>query len=84
MVRVSIFAAAALVLVAQSAAVSADDFKLPAGITPAVKAACEADVRRLCVDGEPSYAKVKACVIAKFGQFGTRCKMQVAMAGLKP
>ena len=55
-----------------------------ASITPAVKAACESDVRRYCVDSDPSFAKVKACVIAKFGQFGTRCKMQAAMAGLKP
>ena len=75
---------AALVALSSHAVFAADNFVLPAGVTPAVKSACESDVRRLCVDDNPSYSKVKACVIAKFGQFGTRCKMQVALAGLKP
>jgi hypothetical protein len=75
---------AAIITLSISAASAADDYKLPASITPAVKSACESDVRRLCVDGSPTYSEVKSCVIAKFGQFGTRCKMQAALAGLRP
>ena len=75
---------AAFVALTSQTSMAGEDIKLPAGITPAVQSACESDVRRLCVGENPSYAKVKACVISKFGQFGTRCKMQVALAGLKP
>ncbi len=76
--------AATVVALSAQIGLAADEAKFPAGITPAVKSACENDVRRLCVDESPTYSKVKACVIAKFGQFGARCKMQVALAGLKP
>ncbi len=60
----------------------AEEFQLPPQITPALKAACEGDVRRVCVGENPTYAKVKSCVLANYTQFGKRCKLQIALAGL--
>jgi hypothetical protein len=62
----------------------AEDFKMPPEVTPALRAACEADVRRLCIGENPTVPKVKSCVRAKFLQLGNRCKMQITLAGLKP
>ena len=61
----------------------AEDFKLPPEVTPALRAACEADVRRVCVGKNPTYSKVRRCVIANFSRFGKRCKIQIALAGFK-
>jgi hypothetical protein len=57
---------------------------MPPEVTPALRAACEADVRRLCIDANPTIAKVKRCVAAKFHKLGYRCKVQIAVAGLTP
>lgn len=65
-------------------AVGAGEFKLPPQVTPALRAACEGDVRRLCIGTNPTVAKVKSCVLAKFSQLGKRCKVQIALAGLTP
>jgi len=51
------------------------------GVTPALRAACESDVRRLCIGSNPSVQKVKACVAHKFTQLGRRCQMELASAG---
>lgn len=67
-----------------AAPASAEDFQLPPEVTPQIRAACETDVRRLCIGANPTVAKVKVCVTAKFSQLGNRCKLQLAMAGLKP
>lgn len=67
-----------------STAATAEDFQLPPEVTPQIRAACESDVRRLCIGANPTVAKVKVCVSAKFSQLGNRCKMHLAMAGLKP
>ena len=58
-----------------------ENIKLPPGITPELRAACEADVRRLCIDESPTIAKVKACVAQKFLQLGRRCQVELASAG---
>jgi hypothetical protein len=58
-----------------------ENVKLPPGITPELRAACEADVRRLCIDDSPSIPKVKACVAQKFFQLGRRCQVELASAG---
>jgi len=60
----------------------AEDFKLPAEVTPALRAACEGDVRRVCVGTNPTFAKVKSCVMANYRSFGARCKAQIALAGI--
>jgi hypothetical protein len=77
------FAVIGFVLAAASA-VRAEDYQLPPEVTPQVKAACETDVRRLCIGTNPTVEKVKSCVTAKFTQLGHRCQIQLAMAGLKP
>ena len=47
-----------------------------------MRAACESDVRRLgCIDETPTYSEVKSCVISKYMRLGTRCKVQLAVAG---
>jgi hypothetical protein len=60
----------------------AGEVKLPPEVTPALRAACESDVRRIgCVDATPTYSEVKSCVIGKYAQLGKRCKVELASAG---
>mgnify|MGYP001330008699 CR=1 FL=1 len=73
-------AAALLALI--SAPAAAENFKLPPEVTPALRAACEGDVRRLCIGANPTVAKVKSCVISKFLKLGMRCQKEIASAGL--
>lgn len=61
-----------------------EGFKLPPQVTPKLRAACEQDVRRLCIGRSPTVAKVKRCVMRKFLRLGRRCQMEIAAAGLKP
>lgn len=75
---------AALAALALSAGAHAEDYQLPPEVTPQLRAACESDVRRLCMGQNPTEAKVKSCVAAKFAQLGRRCQIQLALAGLKP
>ena len=63
---------------------NAAEFTMPSEVTPALRAACETDVRRLCVGENPTLSKVRSCVRAKFAQLGGRCKVQIALAGLTP
>jgi hypothetical protein len=69
-------------LAAGAVAHAAEEVKLPPEVTPALRAACESDVRRLCVGPSPTYEKVKSCVKAKFSQLGRRCQISIASAGL--
>jgi hypothetical protein len=74
----------ALVVSALAAAsvAKAEELKLPPEVTPALRAACEGDVRRLgCIDASPTYAKVKSCVISKYMKLGKKCQLELAMAG---
>jgi len=67
---------------AAAAGVNAEELKLPPEVTPALRAACESDVRRIgCLGPAPTYDKVKSCVIARYAKLGSRCKLQLAMAG---
>jgi hypothetical protein len=60
----------------------AEEPKLPPEVTPALRAACESDVRRIgCVDSTPTYSEVKSCVIARYAKLGQRCKVQLAAVG---
>lgn len=59
------------------------EYKLPPEVTPQLRAACESDVRRLCIGTNPTVAKVKVCVASKFMQLGKRCQLQLAIAGFK-
>ena len=60
---------------------AAENFQLPPEVTPAIRAACETDVRRLCVGLNPSVAKVKYCVYQKYDQLGVQCKWSLKAAG---
>jgi hypothetical protein len=60
----------------------AGELKLPPEVTPAMRAACEHDVRRLCIGASPTIAKVKRCVMAKFMSLGKRCQIELASAGV--
>jgi hypothetical protein len=74
--------AAVCVAVSASSMVRAEEIKLPPEVTPALRAACEGDVRRIgCLGPSPTYAKVKSCVMSKYAQLGSRCKVQLAAVG---
>lgn len=78
-------AAALLAVIATTAAATfaraAEEYELPPEVTPSMRAACESDVRRLCIGQNPSVDKVKACVQRKFTQLGRKCQMELASAG---
>jgi hypothetical protein len=65
-------------------AMASDQLKLPPEVTPALRAACESDVRRLCVGNNPTVESVRTCVLAKFLKLGKRCQIEIASAGLAP
>jgi len=60
---------------------SAEEFKLPPEVTPQLRAACETDVRRLCIGENPTVDKVKRCVLAKYFQLGRRCQIELTSLG---
>ena len=62
----------------------AESLKLPAEVTPALRAACEQDVRRLCIAEGATLSSVKSCVMRRYVELSARCKVQIAMAGLTP
>lgn len=71
----------AIVLTGQ--AMAEENFKMPPQVTPKLRAACESDVRRLCIGKKPTVAKVKRCVLRKFTQLGRRCQYEIAAAGFR-
>jgi hypothetical protein len=77
LVTVSIFAVSTPVF-------AADDIKLPPEVTPSMREACEADVRRLCIKSGSTVETVKDCVLSKFMRLGKRCQIEIASAGLAP
>ena len=74
-----LFGALVLGSIAQPAAA----FKLPKQVTPALRAACETDVRRLCVRRGSTVSTVKSCVRRKFMRLNFNCKMRIIQAGLR-
>jgi hypothetical protein len=70
-----------LALVSAGSIAKAEELKLPPEVTPSLRAACEGDVRRLCVGTSPTLAKVKSCVTSKFLQLGKRCQIELASVG---
>lgn len=80
-IKTMVAGAAALIAIVPA---GAEELKLPPEVTPALRAACETDVRRLCIGESPTVAKVKSCVARKFLQLGRRCQMQITLAGLRP
>ena len=70
--------------VAACQAIASEDIKIPAEVTPGMRAACESDVRRLCISSNSTVETVRQCVLAKFMKLGKRCQMEIASAGLAP
>lgn len=75
---------ALVVSVAAGMPLCAEELTLPPQVTPALRAACEADVRRLCLGQNPTVSKVKSCMTQRFAELSSRCKLQIAVAGLTP
>jgi hypothetical protein len=74
----------AMVLFFAGSALADDKYAVPAEVTPALRSACEADVRRLCSSlPDPTVANVKRCIAQKFFRLGQRCQAQIVIAGLK-
>ena len=65
-------------------AAKAESLELPAEVTPTVRAACEQDVRRLCLGDSPTVASVASCMARRYGELSMRCKIRIAAAGLAP
>jgi hypothetical protein len=83
--RAALLGAALMIACGASTALQAnEEFKIPREVTPAIRAACESDVRRLCIGLNPSIAKVKSCVAAKFSQLAQKCQVELASAGFAP
>ena len=78
------FAAVFALSVAAVPAFAGDEFKLPKEVTPSMRAACEGDVRRLCIKDGSTVDTVRDCVLSKFMKLGKRCQMEIASAGLAP
>jgi hypothetical protein len=64
-----------------SSVAAAEEIQLPPEVTPQMRAACETDVRRLCIGNAPTIAKVKRCVAVKFFQLGRKCQVELASLG---
>ncbi len=60
----------------------AQSLQLPPEVTPALRAACERDVRRLCITETATVSSVKSCVTRRYVELSMRCKVQIAAAGL--
>ena len=71
-------------IILASAQPVAQELHLPPEVTPALRAACEADVRRMCIDERPTVEKVKSCMQRRFPELSSRCKLAIATAGLSP
>lgn len=56
-------------------------FKLPKEVTPELRAACEKDVRRLCIRNGSTVSTVKACVRRKFRKLSMKCQYRLVRAG---
>lgn len=70
-----------LAALAAASAAKAEQFQLPPEVTPALRAACETDVRRLCIGKDPTVSKVKSCVFRKYFQLGRKCQVELASLG---
>lgn len=56
--------------------------ELPPEITPAIREACESDVRRLCIRPESTEFAVKLCVLRKVDRLNATCRRRLSDAGL--
>jgi hypothetical protein len=69
-------------LTAAPTAFADDKFELPPQITPAIRAACEQNVRQLCVTSSSTTDSVVSCVRRNFINLNKRCRNELTSAGL--
>lgn len=74
----------AVALSCASLSATAEGLVLPPEVTPALRAACEQDVRRLCISENSTLSSVRSCVVRRYAELSARCKVQIAVAGLAP
>ena len=67
---------------ASSVAIADEKFKLPPEITPAIRAACEDNVRALCVTSASSQSSIVSCVRRNFTSLNRNCRNELTSAGL--
>ena len=65
----------------ESSVALAEEFQLPPEVTPRIRAACETDVRRLCMGNQPTVAQVKRCVLLKYFELGQKCQIELVSLG---
>jgi hypothetical protein len=76
----SLCAATAMI---SSAAIADEKFKLPPEITPAIRAACETNVRALCVTPTSTQSSIVSCVRRNFINLDKNCRNELVSAGLR-
>ena len=67
---------------ALSTALADEKFKLPPEITPAIRAACEQNVRSLCVTSVSTQSSIVSCVRRNFINLNKTCRNELTSAGL--
>jgi hypothetical protein len=65
-----------------SAASADEKFQLPPEITPAIRAACEQNVRQICVTPTSTQDSIVSCVRRNFISLNKRCRNELVSAGL--
>jgi hypothetical protein len=65
-----------------SSAIADEKFKLPPEITPAIRAACEQNVRLLCVTSASTQSSIVNCVRRNFVNLNKNCRNELTSAGL--
>jgi hypothetical protein len=63
-------------------ALASDKLQLPPEVTPAIRAACEGDVRQLCVTPTSTQDSVVSCVRRNFSSLNKKCRTELRSAGL--
>jgi hypothetical protein len=69
---------------AEKVRVASVEFELPKQVTPAVRAACEGDVRRFCVRKGSTLETVKTCVYTNFSKLNAKCQELALAVGFTP
>jgi hypothetical protein len=61
---------------------AAETLELPPEITPAIREACEQNVRSLCSTANPTVDAVASCVRRNYLRLNKRCQNELKSAGL--
>jgi hypothetical protein len=61
---------------------AAETMELPPEITPAIREACEQNVRSLCSTANPTVDGVASCVRRNYLRLNKRCQNELKSAGL--